>query len=98
MATMLTLALAAAMTTSAVYAANPNTDDPSFAGQVTSNRAQLEGSDFGAHASDPTGTGPSGDQTGRNGLANALTDRGEPQHPSEVIGFLCTIPNTPGCP
>ena len=55
MATMLTLTLVAAMTTTtAVYAVERN-----FAGQVTSGAAQEGGSDFGAHASDPTGEGPS---------------------------------------
>ena len=88
-------------TTTSVYAttrSNPTTDDPNRIGSSTSERAQEEGSYFGSHASDPTGEGPSGDQTGRNGLANALTDRGAPQHPSEVIQGVCELdPTASGC-
>jgi hypothetical protein len=84
----------ASMSSSTVFAQAP----PNFAGQVTSNFAR-EGSNtdpevsIGDHASDPTGQGPNtptgGNDHGRNGLANALTGRGEPQHPSEVINTLC---------
>jgi hypothetical protein len=100
MATMLTLTLVAAMTTiTAAYADN-------FAGQVTSQAAkelQQSGSNFGAHTSDPTGLGPSTptgtNEHGRNGLANALTERGEPQHPSDVIRTICgLVGDAPGCP
>jgi hypothetical protein len=103
MATMLTLALVAAITTTAVTAFGQV--DRNFAGQVTSQAAQElreSGSNFGAHTSDPTGLGPStptdGNEHGRNGLANALTERGDPQHPSDVIDFLCTNVGFAGCP
>jgi hypothetical protein len=101
MATMLTLTLVAAITTTAAYAQV----DRNFAGQVTSQAAQElreSGSNFGAHTSDPTGLGPNtptgGNEHGRNGLANALTERGDPQHPSDVIDFLCTNVGFAGCP
>ena len=87
-------------TTTMVYAQAPN--DPNFHGQVTSQATQdfrNEGnpSGFGQHASDPTGFGPSSGD-GRNGLSQALTGHGDPQHPSDVIGFLCTNFGFEGCP
>ena len=100
------IALGIGMTTVDTYA-QPNSN--AFAGQVTSNFAR-EGSNtipevsIGTHASDPTGQGPStptGDNDhGRNGLANALTGRGEPQHPSDVISTLCSTVSSGqfGCP
>jgi hypothetical protein len=77
--------------------------DRNFAGQVTSQatedfREAGNPSGFGEHASNPTDTTPQGDQTGRNGLANALTTRGEPLHPSEVIGTICDVFGGAGCP
>jgi len=78
--------------------------DRNFAGQTTAQAKQdyrNEGnpSGFGEHASDPTGTrDPNLDQSGRNRLANALTSRGDPLHPSEVIGTLCIVdPSAAGC-
>jgi hypothetical protein len=102
-ATMLMLTLVAALTTITTAYGQV---DPNFAGQVTSDAAKelrQSGSNFGAHTSDPTGLGPNTptgtNEHGRNGLANALTERGEPQHPSEVIDTICDLPgDAAGCP
>jgi hypothetical protein len=78
--------------------------NPNFAGQITSQATQDfreagNPNGFGEHTSDPTGAGPSRDHTGRNGLANALTERGQSLHPSIVIQTICDLPGpAAGCP
>lgn len=89
------------LSSNGIFAGSPN--DPNFAGQVTAGAAQTSVPNFGAHASDPDGNGDPSTNTagehGRNGLANALTGHGDPQHPSEVIGAIClAVPDAPGCP
>jgi len=78
-----------ASATTVLTQAQAQVDNPSFAGQTTAQatedyRNAGDPSAFGTHASNPTGTTPQGDQTDRNGLANALTVRGAPLHPSTV--------------
>jgi hypothetical protein len=106
MATMLTLTLVAAIATTAVTAFGQV--DRNFHGQVTAGAAQElreSGSNFGTHASDPLGTAGDpndvtcGDNPGRCGLSQAITvEHGSPQHPSDVIDFLCTNVGFAGCP
>lgn len=78
-----------------VFAANPNTDDPSGWGKLTSGAAKSDGSAFGEHASSQ--------DTPRLGLGNVLgeitNNPDASKHPSELGQFLCA--NNPGifpCP
>jgi hypothetical protein len=78
-----------------VLAANPNTDNPSGWGKLTSGAATTDGSAFGGHASSQ--------DTPRLGLGNVLSAvTGDPdasKHPSELGQFLCSDPNAPfPCP
>ncbi len=84
------------MSTGTVFAtSNPQTDDPNFAGEVTSGAATEDGqTNLGEHsasfAPDP-----------RKGLSQAITDYGEPIHPSETFKAICAGSTTqnpiPGC-
>ncbi len=66
--------------------ANPQTDNPSGWGKLTSGAAQSDGKSFGDHASSQ--------DTPRLGLGNVLSAvTGDPdasKHPSELGQFLCS--------
>ena len=103
MATVLTLALVAATTTTVAYAQNPNTDDPNRWGETTSGAAQQDGqTNIGEHSSDPDPTTES-HETPRSGLGNVGESLQEPfttssKHPSELAESLCQIdPDAAGC-
>jgi hypothetical protein len=75
--------------------ANPQTDDPSGWGKLTSGAATSDGKSFGDHASSQ--------DTPRLGLGNVLGEITQnpdaSKHPSELGQFLCsTFPGTFPCP
>jgi hypothetical protein len=85
-----------------VLAANPNTDNPSGWGKLTSGAATTDGRAFGHHAANPPFE-VTPDQPGRTGLANILQEvtnnDDASKHPSELGSFLCTnFPGTSPCP
>ena len=87
----------------AVYAANPNTDNPSGWGKLTSGAASTDGREFGEHASSPPPVDLTPDREGRAGIGNInpiLTgDPDASKHPSELGQNLCnTFPGTFPCP
>lgn len=105
---ILALAMVASISTSNLVTAE-KPDNPNLAGKEASQLAQCDedclGEDdtnkggMGQHASDEHSGGEQSSEGGRAGLANALTEHGDPQHPSEVIGDpqLCG-PTGSGCP
>lgn len=86
-----------------VLAANPNTDNPSGWGKLTSSAASTDGKTFGEHASSPPAVDLTPDRPGRAGIGNInpiLTgDPDSSKHPSELGQSLCTaFPGTFPCP
>jgi len=86
-----------------VLAANPNTDNPSGWGKLTSGAASTDGKAFGEHASTPPAVDLTPDRPGRAGIGNInpiLTgDPDSSKHPSELGQSLCTaFPGTFPCP
>ena len=84
-------------------AANPNTDNPSGWGKLTSSAASTDGKTFGEHASSPPAVDLTPDRPGRAGIGNInpiLTgDPDSSKHPSELGQSLCTaFPGTFPCP
>jgi hypothetical protein len=77
--------------TSNLAFANPKTDDPDLVGHEAAELAQCKSDCLGEDDTNKGAMGEhsSGQDEPRNGLANALTEHGEPQHPSEVIQKLC---------
>lgn len=77
-----------------VLAANPNTDNPSGWGKLTSGAATTDGKAFGEHASSPPPVDLTPDRPGRAGIGNInpiLTDDPDSsKHPSELGQSLCT--------
>jgi len=85
------------------FAANPNTDNPSGWGKLTSGAATTDGKAFGDHASSPPPVDLTPDRPGRAGIGNInpiLTgDPDSSKHPSELGQSLCTaFPGTFPCP
>ena len=79
-------------TGSLVFAANPNTDNPSGWGKLTSGAASTDGKSFGEHASTPPAVDLTPDRPGRAGIGNInpLLDPDGSKHPSELGQSLCT--------
>ena len=109
MNTALTLVVLTVVTTlavgagSAVFAANPNTDNPSGWGKLTSGAASTDGRAFGEHASTPPPVDLTPDREGRAGIGNInpiLTGNPDAsKHPSELGQSLCSaFPGTFPCP
>jgi hypothetical protein len=75
-------------------AANPNTDNPSGWGKLTSGAAKTDGKAFGEHASSPPAVDLTPDRPGRAGIGNInsiLTGNPDSsKHPSELGQSLCT--------
>ena len=71
-----------------VLAANPNTDNPSGWGKLTSGAASTDGKAFGEHASTPPAVDLTPDRPGRAGIGNInpiLTGDPDPsKHQSEL--------------
>jgi hypothetical protein len=90
---ILALVMVASLGTSNLaIAANPNTDTPNLAGQQAAGIAQCTLNCLGEPNTNKGGMGEHSSSfagESRNGLPNALTGPGDPQHPSEVIGFVC---------
>ena len=80
---------------STALAANPNTDNPSGWGKLTSGAATTDGRAFGDHASSQDSP-----RLGLGNVLGALTDNPDAsKHPSELGEFLCTtFPGTSPCP
>src|SRR4029078_4276871 len=85
-----------------VLAANPNTDNPSGWGKLTSGAAPTDGKGLGEHASSPPAVDLTPDRPGRAGIGNInpiLTGADSSKHPSELGQSLCTaFPGTFPCP
>jgi hypothetical protein len=82
-------------------AANPNTDNPSGWGKLTSGAATTDGQAFGEHSSSPPPVDLTPDREGRAGIGNInpLLDPDGSKHPSELGQSLCTtFPGTFPCP
>jgi hypothetical protein len=90
-------------TGSVAFGANPNTDNPSGWGKLTSGAATTDGQAFGDHSSSPPPVDLTPDRDGRAGIGNInpiLTDDPEAsKHPSELGQNLCAaFPGTFPCP
>lgn len=86
-----------------VFAANPNTDNPSGWGKLTSGAATTDGKTFGEHASSPPPVDLTPDRPGRAGIGNInpilTNDPDASKHPSELGQTLCSaFPGTFPCP
>lgn len=84
-----------------VLAGNPNTDNPSEWGELTSGAASTDGRSFGEHASNPPfEVTPEPGRTGLGNILQAVTgDPDASKHPSELGEFLCTnFPGVSPCP
>jgi hypothetical protein len=106
---ILAVAIAAALSSIGVMlvqpalAVNPNTDNPSGWGKLTSGAASTDGQAFGDHSSSPPPVDLTPDREGRAGIGNINpTLTGDPdasKHPSELGQTLCTtFPGTFPCP
>jgi hypothetical protein len=86
MAALAMTAITAMLFTAGNVFANPQTDDPSGWGKLTSGAASSDGKSFGDHASSQ--------DTPRLGLGNVLGavtgDSDASKHPSELGQFLCS--------
>lgn len=80
---------------STALAANPNTDNPSGWGKLTSRSATTDQGSIGDHASSQDSP-----RLGLGNVLGALTDNPDAsKHPSELGEFLCTtFPGTSPCP
>jgi hypothetical protein len=84
-----------------VFAANPNTNDPSGWGKLTSGSATTDTGSIGEHSSNPPFEVTP--EPGRTGLGNVLQEVTQnpdaSKHPSELGEFLCTnFPGVSPCP